>query len=122
MRSKPPDQSLQDILDHINLVQHSMKDISPAQFREDLEKRAAIERWLQNITEAGFRLGDKAAVLCPDVDWPNMRGLGNRLRHADDLIDAERIHNVAGKELLPLRRSAEEALRKLAAQAKTDVG
>ena len=49
----------------------------------------AVERNLQKISEAAIRLGGHAAILCPDVPWHNVRGMGNWLRHQYDSVDLE---------------------------------
>lgn len=51
--------------------------------------------------------GDPAGLL------ESIRGLGNRLRHAYDSIDAGLIWMIVEKDLLPLKTAAEAALQKL---------
>jgi len=40
--------------------------------------------------KAAVKLGDLAPELCPEIDWRNIRGLGNRLRHECDNVDMVR--------------------------------
>jgi uncharacterized protein with HEPN domain len=47
------------------------------------------------------------------VEWRDIRGLGNRLRHAYDRIDAGLIWIIVEKDLAPLKASTQAALQKL---------
>ena len=73
----------------------------------------AVKYALLCISEAAHRLGDAAAELCPDVAWRDIRGLGNRLRHAYDSIDTGLIWVMVEKDLPPLKAGVQAALRKL---------
>lgn len=73
----------------------------------------AVKYALLRISEPAHRLGDRASALCPGVEWRDIRGLGNRLRHAYDSIDAGLIWIIVEKDLTPLKASAQEALHKL---------
>jgi uncharacterized protein with HEPN domain len=61
--------------------------------------RSAVERQLQILTEAAFRLRENAEVLCPSVDWRAIRSLGNFIRHAYHRIDDEIIWNTVPSDL-----------------------
>ena len=43
--------------------------------------RDGVERCLERVCEAIYRLGDKAEALMPGQPWREIRGMGNRLRH-----------------------------------------
>lgn len=84
-----------------------------ASYRADLRTRSAVERQLQNLTEAAFRLGVDAERLCLQVDWRGVRGLGNVLRHEYDEIDDAVIWEAVRNRLTPLRPAVLEALLEL---------
>ena len=65
------------------------------------------------ISEAAAKLGDLAADLCPAVPWREIRGLGNRLRHDYETIDAARIWLLIERDLPPLKAGCRDALRHL---------
>ena len=67
-----------------------------------------------------FRLGEKAAELAPSQPWGDIRGMGNRLRHAYDRIDLDVLWNTIRDRLPGLKADAEQAL--LGLKAKGDPG
>jgi len=72
-------------------------------FLEDLKTRNAAERCMERISEAARKLGQAAEDLCPDVPWPNLRALGNFLRHEYDRVDAARVWVMIEDDLGPSR-------------------
>ena len=46
--------------------------------------RDAVERCVERVCEATVRLGEQADELMPGQPWSDIRGMGNRLRHAYD--------------------------------------
>ena len=111
---------LEDILASIEAIYSFVQGMDQKSYREDLRTRSAVERQLQIITEAGFRLGNDAQRLCPEVDWSNLRGMGNRLRHAYDLTDDQKVWEVIQQDLPPLNISAANALALLKASQPPD--
>ena len=79
-------------------------------FRQDPKTVAAVERKLQLISEAAIRLGEDAERLCPGMQWRNIRGLGNWLRHQYDRIDLETIWRTVTDDLPPLLHAVESAI------------
>ena len=65
----------------------------------------AVERKLQILTEAAFRLKEDAPRLCPEIDWRQVRGLGNFLRHEYHKVDDQSIWDKL-QQLLPLLEMA----------------
>jgi len=51
----------------------------------------AVERCLERISEAARKLGGAAEELCPAIPWPQLRAMGNFLRHEYDSIDIARV-------------------------------
>jgi uncharacterized protein with HEPN domain len=85
-------------------------------FGRDDKTYDAVERCLERISEAAFKLGDLASVLMPEQPWPEMRALGNRLRHEYDSIREDRLWDIVQFNLPSLREACEEALRRFRAQ------
>lgn len=106
-------QALEDMVEHIDLIFSLTRKMQFASFQEDHVKRAAIERWLQNVTEAAFRLGEDAERICPGPDWRNIRGLGNWLRHAYDALLPDVLWETVTTRLEPLRSDVVAALKRL---------
>lgn len=82
-------------------------------FLEDLKTRNATERCIERISEAARKLGKLAEELCPTVPWPNVRALGNFLRHEYDRVDAGRVWLMVEMDLAPLKAAAQRALERL---------
>ena len=68
---------------------------------------------MERISEAASKLGHEAEQLCPEIPWPQLRGLGNFLRHEYDRIEGERLWIMVERDLEPLKLAAGEALRRL---------
>jgi uncharacterized protein with HEPN domain len=115
-----PAASFEDILENLERIQSYVAGLDREAFRGDTLRRDAVERCLERVCEAAFRLGDKAPALAPNQPWGDIRGLGNRLRHAYDRIDLEILWNTIRDRLPSLRADAERALVDL--KAKPDQG
>ena len=70
--------------------------------------RDAVERCLERVCEAAHRLGEHAGVLMPDQPWGDIRGMGNRLRHAYDRISLDVIWNAVRHDLSSLAADARQ--------------
>ncbi len=99
-----------DLLDGIAAIDSFLIAVDRSRYCSDLLVRSAVERQLQIITEAAFRLGDDAEQLCPTVDWRGIRGLGNVLRHAYDAVDDTLIWETVQTKLPQLREAVPQAL------------
>jgi uncharacterized protein with HEPN domain len=78
--------------------------------------RDAVERCMERVCEAAHRLGERAAELMPNQPWSDIRGMGNRLRHAYDRISLDVIWNAARNDLPSLAVDARQALAQLQAE------
>jgi uncharacterized protein with HEPN domain len=79
-------------------------------FREDPKTIAAVERKLQIISEAAIRLGNEAEDRIPGPSWPNIRGMGNWLRHQYERIELPIIWKTVQEDLPPLKAAVLLAL------------
>ena len=111
MPSRPdPAASLADILDNLERIEGYVTGLDREGFGGDTLRRDAVERCLERICEAAFRLGEKAAQLVPSQPWGDIRGMGNRLRHAYDRIDLDVLWNTVRDRLPSLKVDVERAL------------
>jgi uncharacterized protein with HEPN domain len=111
--SKDPIQRFEEILENIGLIEEFTRGMDSKAFLEDLKTRNATERCMERISEAARKLGQVAEDLCPDVPWPNVRALGNFLRHEYDRVDAARVWLMIEDDLGPLKVAAQRALEGL---------
>ena len=65
---------------------------------------------MRRLEAAAFRLGEKAAELAPSQPWGDIRGMGNRPRHAYDRIDLDVLWNTIRDRLPSLKSDVEQAL------------
>lgn len=105
-----PSISLQDIAEAIEQIEKFTHGMDFEVFRTDAKTVAAVERKLQIISEAAVRLGDRAERLCPGLPWPDIRGIGNWLRHRYDRVDLEIIWQTIISKLPPLHAAVRKAL------------
>lgn len=61
---------------------------------------------------------DQAAILCPEIDWRSVRGMGNALRHGYSSVSDDEIWSTVQNDLTPLRHAAQRALVFLDRQSK----
>jgi uncharacterized protein with HEPN domain len=111
--SSDPAQRFRDILDNIDRIRRFTAGLDRESFVADEEKIFAVQHALLIISEAAAKLGALAPELCPQIDWRDVRGIGNRLRHEYHGISVERLWSIVKNHLPPLKAAVESALRKL---------
>ena len=109
-----PIDPLSDILEHIADIERFLQGMSPIDLEADRRTIFACQYALLVISEAAKRLGPGAEELCPGLPWRDIRGIGNRLRHAYDMLDFALIWKVYQDDLPPLKASVTKALERLA--------
>jgi uncharacterized protein with HEPN domain len=111
--SKNPIQRLEDILENIALIDEFTAGMDLRSFTQDRKTSNAVERCLERISEAARKLGDAAETLCPEVPWPQLRAVGNLLRHEYDIVDGARVWLMIEADLGPLKAAVQVALNRL---------
>lgn len=101
------------MLASIAAIEEFLGGMSYEDYKEDLKTRSAVERQMQILTEAAFRLGDEASTLCPEIDWRAVRGMGNRLRHWYDKVLDSIVWDAIKIDLPLLREAVQGALAEL---------
>lgn len=113
MPSKDPLQRFEDILENVARIEQYTQNLNAAAFVQDHMIYDAVERCLERISEAAKKVGAFADENCPGVPWPEIRALGNFLRHEYDRIESERLWLVVERDLPPLKQAVLTALHKL---------
>ena len=112
MRSKRP--AFQDIIHNVGLVRRFTQGLDEKTFKSNDLVIAAVERCLSRISEAAHRLGKEAETIAPGPPWDLIRSIGNRLRHAYDLVDLDIIWGVVvTDDLNELENACNRALAQL---------
>lgn len=101
---------IEDIVENSRNAERYVSGQSFEAFRDSGMIRDACERCIERIAEA-VRIGPKRmATIAPDTMLHQLRGLGNRLRHEYDRIDARLLWDVIQRDLPPLRDACEAVL------------
>lgn len=111
-----PADSLADIIENVERIERYVAGVDRSTFASDGLMRDAVERCLERVCEAAHRLGERAAELMPGQPWGDIRGMGNRLRHAYDRISLDVIWNAVCHDLPDLAGDARRALAQLRAE------
>ncbi|MBX9590726.1 MAG: DUF86 domain-containing protein [Hyphomonadaceae bacterium] len=90
---------LQDILDHIAIVNGAIAGRDLASFASDPVLRLAIERAIEIISEAVRHIPQEQCDKHPDMPWRNIMAIGNKLRHEYQRVDPDIIWEIAHKHL-----------------------
>lgn len=115
MSFRNPARWLRDILDVIVMIKRFTDRIDFESFREDPKTVAAVERKLLIISEVAIRLGDEAAILCPDQPWHKVRGTGNWIRHQYERIETTPCAGVGSESNHGVRGAMEIFRKKISA-------
>ena len=113
MPSDKPARRLEDIIENAQAIERYVAGMDVTAFEADHKACDAVERCLERISEAAAKLGDLASSLVPNQPWPEIRALGNRLRHDYDLIREDRLWAIVQIDLPPLCAACKDALRRL---------
>lgn len=92
------------------MIERFTADMNFDVFCEDPKTIAAVERKLQIISEAAIRLGAVAENKIPGIEWREVRGIGNWLRHQYERIELPVIFKTVKDDLPPLKAAVLRAL------------
>ena len=101
---------LRDILESIEHIEMFLDGVDFDSYKADIRTKSAVERQVQIITEAAYRLGDQADTLCPGPDWKGLRGMGNILRHAYHRVEDQIVWDTVKTEFPPLKDAVKKVL------------
>ena len=71
----------------------------------------ATERAFEIISEASRRIPQEVKAQQPQIDWQGMADFGNILRHAYHRVNADRLWEIAERDLPPLKAFAEKVIK-----------
>jgi len=91
MPSSRPIGRLRDIVDNCERIERHIAGMDFDAYSRDDKTRDAVERCLQRISEAAYKLGSYLDALYPAARWKATRGVGNPLRHQYDSISDREI-------------------------------
>jgi uncharacterized protein with HEPN domain len=106
--------TLNDILETIERVQTKVADKTFEEFEADWELRFIVQRAIEIISEATRRLPAELKTTRPEIEWRNVAGIGNVLRHEYHTISDKVIWDVVDAELPALKTAIEAMVAGLA--------
>lgn len=95
-------QFLLDMLQSAELIITYTEKCSEAKFAQDIQLQDAVIRRILVIAEAARRVSDSTRQALPNIAWPEINGMRNRLVHGYDDIDLSVVWNVVQAEIPPL--------------------
>jgi len=102
---------LQHILDAIRLIEKALTNKIKADFDEDFILQAAVERWLQIIGEASYKITREYKSGNLGIEWRGMEGLRHIIVHEYMGVDLERMWVVTQMDLPELERTIEKLIK-----------
>lgn len=95
-------QFLLDMLQSAELITAYTKQCSESEFAKDIQLQDAVIRRILVIAEAARRVSGSTRQALPNIAWPEINGMRNRLVHGYDDIDLSVVWNVVQAEIPPL--------------------
>lgn len=96
-------EALEDILNVMEEVETYIRGHDLGSYRGDMMLRRSVERCLEIDSEASRRISDGMKAKFPEVSWPEIRALGNIIRHEYGAVDEEVIWQTATQSLPELK-------------------
>lgn len=94
---------LHDMLSMIDAAGDMAHERSFSEYKADIQFRLAIERSIEIVSEASRHVPEVARSRFPDIPWPEIASIGNKLRHEYNRVDDLIIWRVATESLPKLR-------------------
>lgn len=90
---------LDHILDATAKIRILLAGRSVATLQTDPFVRAALERFLEIISEASRHIPSGLKERHPEIAWLDIANIGNRLRHGYDIVDARILWDVYAHDI-----------------------
>lgn len=103
MNSRSAQFRLEDIIKAIDNAQLILDSADFAEYQRDVAKRMGVERCIEIISEASRHVPQELMQRHPEIPWPEIRGIGNILRHHYQHVSDLIIWRAARKSLPELR-------------------
>ncbi len=94
--------SLVDMLVHAEEAIELLGDLSAPQLAKNRILQLALERLVGIVGEAAGRVSPVVQQRHPDIPWPQIIGMRNRIVHGYDAVNLERMRDTIKDEMPPL--------------------
>lgn len=95
--------------DHAREAIEMARDRKRADLDHDRQFNLALVRLLEVIGEAAHRVSDEERARIPEIPWPQIIGLRNRLIHGYDEVDFDILWQIVTHDLPRLAEILEQA-------------
>ncbi len=96
---------LEDIVDAIDDINTTLAGVNWPMFEGDRMRQAAISHFVMIISEASGNIPDRYKQEFPLIEWGEIAGIGNRIRHGYFSIRTEVLWKIYELELPALRHT-----------------
>ena len=104
------DLRLRHMLDHAREAVAMARGRTRAELDSDRQLNLSLVRLLEIVGEAAGRVPLEERASHPDIPWPEIVGLRNRLIHGYDSVDFDILWQIVSDDLPPLIAALEGAL------------
>ena len=101
------------LLDNIASIENYTAGLERDAFERDELTRDAVERCIARVCTALSRLGECAPALMRDQSWDDIAGVGDRLHHSCQPVEADLVWAVVQCDLQALKLAAALTLDRL---------
>lgn len=113
MKKRSPAVILGDMLDSIVAIKQYTAGLTEDEFRQPGIVQDAIVRRLEIIGEAAYQLGETLRAQFPEVAWPDILGMRNRIVHGYHKLALSIVWNTIQQDLPVLEQQLRDILQRL---------
>ena len=95
--------ALKDILQAIDEVAEIIAGHDLATYERDFRIHRVVERCVEIVSEASRHVSAESKTAFPEIPWPAIEAIGNKLRHEYRRVDAEIMWKIATRSLPELK-------------------
>jgi len=103
---------LRHILDAIQDIASSVKNLSKKEFKENKDVKDATVRRIEIIGEAAKNISSELKAKYPEVEWKQIAGSRDVMIHAYFKVDLDVVWNIIKKDLPKLQKQIQHILDK----------
>ena len=112
MSRRDDEVSLQDMLDHAREAGDLLGDMDGEGLSRNRVTQLALTRLIEIVGEAANRVSTAAQQENPQIPWPQIIGMRNRLVHGYDVIDCDVLWDTVANDFPALIAGLEVALQR----------
>lgn len=103
---------LEDIVDAIDDINSTLSGVNRSAVENDRMRQGAVSHFVMIISEASGNIPETYKRASPMIEWGEIAGIGNRIRHGYFAIRTDVLWNIYELELPALRHTMLQMLAK----------